>query len=131
MTAVKPTTREPSSWSQGARASAKIATSASVTRIRVGSRGKPPVRKAASRQATVRPAARLASALPVIADPRVDHGVEHVHEEVDDHDHRAAEEHRRLDDRKVAGRDPLVEEAADAGPGEERLDHDGALDHQH
>src|SRR6266545_7420857 len=116
--------------------SAKIATSASPTMIAVGMMGKLPTRSAAKRQERVRLAARLPfMAYPVhrgslvIADPRVDDGVEDVHEQVDDHDHGAAEEHGRLDDREVAEGDAFVEEPADAGPREDRLHHHRDVDH--
>ena len=46
-----------------------------------------------------------------------------------DHDHGAAQQHHGLDDREVAERDALVEQPADAGPGEHRLHHHGHVDH--
>src|SRR3989338_5614341 len=125
ITAVKPTTMETRAPKMSRestsrpRASAKIAASATVTRIAVGTSGNPSIRKgAARRQARVRVAARL----PFIPDPRVDDGVQDVHQEVDDHDHRPAEQDRRLHHREVAEGDALVEQAAHAGPGKHRLD---------
>src|SRR5205809_4404184 len=103
----------PTSGLEGAIASAKIAISATATMIAVGMTGKPSARNgAAKRQARVRVAERL----PCISDPRVDNGVEDVHQEIDDHDHRAAQQDRRLHHREVAEGDALVEQAADARP---------------
>src|SRR5215510_119071 len=115
----------PTSGLWGATNSAKIARKASTTRIRIGITGRPSTRKAARRQATVSPAARLgAGALTLIADPRVDVGVEDVDDDVDDDDHGAAQHDRGLHHREVAERDALVEQAADARPREDGLDHD-------
>src|SRR6266480_4346647 len=115
----------PTSGLWGAMASARIATSATVTMIAVGMTGNPPVRSAAKRQARLRLWARL----PFIADPRIDDGIEDVDDQVDHHDHRAAQEHRRLHHREVTEGDAFVEEAADAGPREDRLHHHGDVDH--
>src|SRR6266850_4974946 len=88
----KSTAREPTSGLCGATNSAKTARKPSTRRIAIGTIGTPSVRKAASRQATVSPAARLgAGALTLISNPRVDHGIENVHHHVDDDDHGAAQ----------------------------------------
>src|SRR5882672_7307120 len=122
----------PTSGLCGATNSAKTARKASTTRIAIGTIGTPSVRKAASRQATVSPAARLgAGALTLISDPRVDHGVEDIHHDVHDDDHGAAQHHRGLHHREVAERDPLVEQPADARPGKDSLDDHRHVDHQH
>src|SRR2546429_5266832 len=123
----------PTSGSWGASTLAKTATSTSTERISTGKTGKPSLRKEAKRQASVSAAARLlpaAGPLPFIADPRVDHGIEHVHHEVDGDDHRAAEQHDGLDHGEVAERDPLVQEAPDARPGEDGLDDHRDVDHE-
>src|SRR5438046_1854802 len=124
--------RSPSSptWgSWGAMKSAKIASRASVPRMTMGKAGRPSrrERKEARRQATVSAAARL----PFITDPRVDDGVQEVHREVDGHDHRAAENDRRLHDGEVAERDALVEQPAHPRPREHGLHHHGDVDHQY
>src|SRR2546422_2597591 len=119
--------RMPTCGSWGAMTSAKIASSASTRRMAIGKTGRPSVRKEARRPASVSVAARL----PFIADPRVDHGVHEVHREVDGHDHHAAEDDRRLHHGEVAEGDPLVEQPANAGPGEHGLHHDADVHHEH
>src|SRR5712692_3481971 len=123
----------PTSGLWGASTLAKRAVSTNTTMISTGRTGNPSLRKEAYRQASVRAAARLGlafAALPFIADPRVDDRVEDVHEKVDDDDHRAAQEHDGLDDGEIPEGDPLVEQAADAGPGEDGLDDDRDVDHE-
>src|SRR5919197_751208 len=117
----------PTCGSCGAMKSAKIASTASAVRMMMGNHGRFSRLNDARRQATVSVAARLA----FIADPWIDHGVQKVHREIDDHDHDAAENHRRLDHRKIAEGDALVEQPTDAGPGEHGLDHDGDIHHEH
>src|SRR2546422_635360 len=57
---------------------------------------------------------------------RVEVGVDHVDEEVDEDKRRREEEHRRLHHRIVAVVDRLDRQAADTRPGEDRLGDDGA-----
>src|SRR5919201_262575 len=117
---------EPTSGLWGAMKSAKTAVNVRTTRIRTGNHGRPSRRKAASRQASGSPAARLGAALlTLIANPRVYDGVEDVDHQADDDDHRAVHEDGRLHDGKVSERDPFVDQPADAGPGEHRLHHHG------
>src|SRR5919201_2838788 len=107
----------PTCGSCGAITSAKIASTANTSTMAIGKIGRPSRRSAGRRHAVVTVAARL----PFIADPRIDHGVHEVHREVDDHDHHAAENHRRLHHRKVAEGDALVEQSPDARPREDSL----------
>src|SRR5919204_6604506 len=116
----------PTCGSCGAMTSAKIASSPNTRRMVIGTRGRPSMRKEAKRQAVVSVAARL----PFITDPRIDHGVHEIHREIDDHDHYAAENDRRLHDREVAEGDALVEQPPDARPGKDGLDHDGDVHHE-
>src|SRR5689334_22666123 len=100
----------PTSGLCGARNSAKIATNAIVPRISTGRSGKSPRRKrrSAARRGVTRTTsvARLISALQ--ADTRIDDRVEDIDQQIDEDDHRAAEDHDTLHDRKVAERDSLV-----------------------
>src|SRR5438874_5304924 len=82
----------PTCGSWGATTSAKMAKKASTPRMTTGNHGRFSRRNAARRQAKVRVAARLT----LIADPRIDHGVQEVHREIDGDDHHAAENDRRL-----------------------------------
>src|SRR5436190_2190677 len=69
--------------------------------------------------------------LPGQADAGVDVGVEDVDRQVDDHDHDAGLHHNALYQREIALEDTLVEEPADAGPGEDDLDDHRGVDHHH
>src|SRR6516162_10505805 len=61
---------------------------------------------------------------------RIDHGVDDVDQQIDDHDHGAPHDHHALYHREVAEGDPLIEEPPDPGPGEHGLDDDRDIDHQ-
>src|SRR5262249_9580810 len=87
---------EPISGLWGAITSAKIASSARVTRITIGIHGQPSVRSRGSRS-VMGAATGLGGAgagLTLIADPRVDDGVEDVDHQVDDDDHGARPQYR-------------------------------------
>src|SRR5437763_648147 len=112
------------SW--GTITSAKIARRASTARMVIGTIGQPSRRKDARRPGNARTAA-----LALIPDPRIDHGVHEVHREIDDHDHHAAENRRRLHHGEVAEGDALVEQPADARPGADGLADDGPGHHEH
>ena len=57
-----------------------------------------------------------------MADPRIEHGVEHVDDEVDDHEAGGHEQHDALQDHEVAGVDGADQQPADARQGEDGLD---------
>src|SRR5260370_30330221 len=57
-----------------------------------------------------------------MADPRIEHGVEHVDDEVHYHEARRDEQHNALQDDEVAGVDRADQQAADAGQREDGLD---------
>src|SRR5205823_5614648 len=59
----------------------------------------------------------------------IDVGVEDVDRQVDQDDHDAGLHHDALHQREVALEDALVEEPADAGPGEDHFDDDRGVDH--
>src|SRR5438034_8838375 len=63
------------------------------------------------------------------SDAGVDHGVEDVHHHVDDDDHGAAHQNDPLNHWKVAEVNALEQQPADAGPGEDDLNHDRDIDH--
>src|SRR5581483_11341114 len=63
-----------------------------------------------------------------MADPRVEHGVEQIDEEVDQHVAHCDDQHGALDHEVVADEDRLDGEAADARQGEDDLDDEGAAD---
>src|SRR5262249_60842582 len=86
-------------------------------------RGEPPGHGEGRRSATIH------GALPLIANARIDDGVENVHEEVHHHDHRPAHEHGGLRHREVAEGDPLVEEPSYYRPAEHWLHHHRHVDH--
>src|SRR5216684_4218696 len=127
--------RLPISGLCGASWLAKTATRAMIPRISSGTTGTSPSRSA--RIAAKRGAGggrRMTSAGMVMAsalqpDARVDHGVKDVDEQVDDDDHRAAQDDDALDDREIAEGDALIEQPPDARPGEHDLHHDGDIDH--
>src|SRR5712692_1883895 len=61
----------------------------------------------------------------VIADARVENGVEEIDDEVDEHEGRGDEEHAALDERIVARLDGAHHHGAEPRPGEDRLRQDG------
>src|SRR5438552_1307963 len=63
-----------------------------------------------------------------MADPRIEHGVEHVDDEIHDDEARRDEQHDALHDDEVAGVDGADQQAADAGQREDGLDDQGAAD---
>src|SRR5690606_1188738 len=63
-----------------------------------------------------------------MADPRVEDGVEHVHQEVDEHVAHRDDRHQALQGDVLAGDDRLVEQQADAGQREDHLDDDRTAD---
>src|SRR4029077_21202112 len=63
-------------------------------------------------------------------DPWIDHGVEEVHGEIDEHEDQREDEDARLDDGEVAARNGLDDEASEPRPREDGLDHDGAAEHE-
>src|SRR5437868_3864373 len=64
--------------------------------------------------------------LSLIPDARVEPRVEQVDAQVDQRESQGDDQHAALDERKVAGQDPLHHERADAGPREDRLGEHGA-----
>src|SRR5690349_1736861 len=103
---------EPTSGLCGASTSAPSASSTMKTRMATGTAGKLERRRADGRGTS----ATTTAVLAFIPDPRVDHAVEHVDQQVDEDDHAAAEEHGGLHDGEVAERDALVEQPPDARP---------------
>src|SRR5689334_14533030 len=101
--------------------SAKTAANTSTDRMVIGTSGRPSMRTPGIRSAIGSDATGLGlgAGLTLIADPRVDDGVEEIDHQVDDHDHGAREQHGGLHDREVAEGDALVEQPADARPGED------------
>src|SRR4029450_8584674 len=65
------------------------------------------------------------SSSTAMADPRIEHGVEHVDDEVHHHEARGHEQHHALQDDEVAGVDGADQQPADGGQGEEGLDGRG------
>src|SRR5690606_30454355 len=63
-----------------------------------------------------------------MADPRVEDGVEHVHQEVDEHVAHGDDRHQALQGDVLAGDDRLVEQQPDARQREDDLDDDRAAD---
>src|SRR5215510_2299157 len=108
--------------------SAKIAVRAMTLRMMMGTSATASTRMEVSRQGQVW--GSVAARLAFIADPRVDDGVEHVHDQVDDDDHDSAQQHRGLDDGEIAEGDALVEEAPHPGPREDGFHDHGHVDHQ-
>src|SRR5438045_7513763 len=100
---------------------AKIESSATVRRIITGIVGKPSERNAEKREAIETACASVivvgvtlmaSSSLSLDADSRIDRRVQQVDDEVHHDDHRPAQDDRRLDDREIAERDALVQQAA-------------------
>src|SRR5215475_5650779 len=63
-----------------------------------------------------------------MANPRIEHGVEHVDDEVHDHEAGRDEQHDALQDDEIAGIDRSHQQAADAGQGKDGLDDQSAAD---
>src|SRR4029079_18961237 len=63
-----------------------------------------------------------------MADPGIEHGVEHVDDEVDHHEADRDEQHDALQDDEVAGVDRADQKAPDARQGEDGLDDQCAAD---
>src|SRR5229473_8153531 len=63
-----------------------------------------------------------------MADPRIEHGVEHVDDEVHRHEANGDEQDHALQDDEVAGVDRADQQAADAGQREDGLDDQRAAD---
>src|SRR5438046_1492141 len=66
----------------------------------------------------------------VVADPRIQHHVDHVDHEVDEDEDRREEQHQGLDERVVAVRDRVDEQLADAVEVEDLLGDDEAADEE-
>src|SRR5215475_109185 len=91
-----------------------------------------PSRPDAVRRDTSRVFAGIVAIAPTSSresDPRIDEGVEDVHEEIDPDDHEPRHDDDALHQGKVALEDAFVEQAADARPREDDLDDDGGVDH--
>src|SRR5262249_26942829 len=122
---------EPISGSKGATKLANVAVKAMPARISTGTSGNP----LSPRMSSVREvrgtatSERIAMASALQPDAWIDHRVKDVDQQVHHHDHRSAEQNDGLDHGKVAEGDALVEQPADAGPGEHRLHDDGNVDH--
>src|SRR6185437_7065040 len=64
-------------------------------------------------------------------DAWIDIGVEDVDEEIDQHDHDPGFHHDALHKREVTLEDSLVQQPADAGPGEDHLDDHRCVQHHY
>src|SRR5579883_1769484 len=112
--------------------------SASGSRLaRIAMRMMKAIQPTASQKTGPMPRRRLgASATPPIslassaamANPGVEHGIEHVDHEIDEHEGDRDKEHRALQDDEVAGVDRFDDEPAETGQREDGLDDDGAAD---
>src|ERR1044072_4059076 len=78
--------------------------------------------------AAVSPTSSRICSSTAMADPGIKHGVEHVDDEVHDHEARGHEQHHALQDDEVTGVDGADQQAADARQGEDGLDDQGAAD---
>src|SRR5438876_1129928 len=67
-------------------------------------------------------AGSTAASNTAMADPRIEHGVEQVHDEVQQHEADRDQQHDALQDDEVARVDRADQQPADAGQGEDRLD---------
>src|SRR5262245_19679471 len=65
-----------------------------------------------------------------IANPRINVGVENVHDQVDTNNRQASHEYSGLHDWKIPERDAFIGQPANPGPGEDGFDHQGALNNQ-
>src|SRR5499426_2724950 len=81
-----------------------------------------------NRDKTSTVAAPAISALTRMSNPGIEHGVEEIDKEIDDHKARRHEQHHALQDHKVAGVDGPQQQPADARQREHRLHDDGAPD---
>src|ERR1044072_2235257 len=68
------------------------------------------------------------SSSTAMADPRIEHGVEQVDDEVHQYEARGHEQHDALQDDEVAGVDGADQEPADARQGEDGLYDQGTAD---
>src|SRR5262249_23108624 len=94
--------------------------------------------RAATSPAAAGPAARGPPQLPpapgrgwaAIANPRVEHGVGEIDDQIDQHVNEAEQQHDALDDRIVAAQDGIDREAADARDREHRFGDHSAADQE-
>src|SRR5262245_16946176 len=107
----------PTWGSCGAMKSARMATRVTNMMMRIGISATASIRIEARREGQVW--GSVAVRLAFIADPRVDDGVEHVHDQVDDDDHGSAEEHGGLHHGEIAEGDAFIEETPHARPCED------------
>src|SRR6186713_98607 len=79
---------------------------------------------------STRAPASTRSAGSAVADPGIEPGIAHVHEEVDEHDDGGEEEHGSLDDRVVPELHGVEQQASHAGLKKDEL-HDHGAPEQH
>src|SRR6266545_1849766 len=79
---------------------------------------------------TARAPGATRSAGSAVADPGIEPGIAHVHEEVDEHDDRGEKEHGALDDGVVAKLHGVEQQASHAGLKKDEL-HDHGAPEQH
>src|SRR5262249_43475744 len=125
--------RFPTSGLCGARKSANTAVKTSKLRRPSAMTGAPRS-LAATRPQKDRTTGRWASisvgaitGLLSIANPRINVGVENVHQEIDRHDRHPAQDGGRLHYREISKRDAFIGQPANPRPGENRLDHHRAI----
>src|SRR5690606_10026779 len=84
-----------------------------------------PARRRLGRALTIAAVPPVVSPASVIADPRIDEGVDQVDGQVDEHEGHGDDEDAGLDYRVVVAVDRLGQQPPDAWPGEDRFGDDG------
>src|SRR6476660_7251288 len=104
---------------------AKIATANTKIIQIIAAQNSMPSRRLLRTRAATASSARSSSSV-AMADPRIEHGGEHVDDEVHDDEAGGDQQHDALQDDQVAREDRADQQPADAGKGKNRLDDDGA-----
>src|SRR5947208_37820 len=65
-----------------------------------------------------------------ITNPRINVGVENVHEQVDSNNRQSSQEYSGLHDGKISERDAFIGQTANPRPGEDGFDYYGAINNQ-
>src|SRR6267154_2018410 len=104
---------------------AKIATANTKIIQIIAAQNSMPSRRLLRTRAATASSARSSSSV-AMADPWIEHGVEHVDDEVHDDEAGGDQQHDALQNDQVAREDRADQQPADAGKGKNRLDDDGA-----
>src|SRR5947208_17073980 len=104
----------------GSRSATAAATTTRPIQLTASQKSKPRLGRRRTWLSAIAPIS-MSTSLVGMTDPGIEHGVEHVDEEIDDHEPGGHEQDDALQDHEVARIDGPDEEPADARQGEDRL----------